>query len=155
MYASINQAQILGNVVREPEVRFTTSGLAVMKLTVATNHSKKVGDAYEDYAVYHNVTLMGNLADKSNGKIQKGSKLFVRGMIKNDSWQDDAGNWKNRSEIITSDFRDISILDGRGGGSGAPSSGGASNSQGAPKQDAPSSDNQSSDNSDFDDDLPF
>ncbi len=110
MFAYINNAQILGNITKDAEVRYTANGYAVLSFTVATNHSKKVDDGYEDYAVFHNITFLGNLAEKAAPYIKKGTMIYVQGMIKNDSWQDDEGNWKNKSEIITSDFRNVRIF---------------------------------------------
>jgi len=119
MFAYINNAQILGNVTKDAELRYTAGGFAVLNFTVATNHSKKTDDGYEDYAIYHNVTFLGNLAEKAAPRIKKGVMIYVQGMIKNDSWQDDQGNWKNRSEITTSDFRNVRILDRQGGAANA------------------------------------
>lgn len=103
MAFSINRVEILGNVAREPEMRYTPNGNAVCSFSVATNHSIKQGNEYKDIPTFHNVVVWGKKAEWVAQNIHKGDKLYVEGRLDNRSWQDQQGNKKYKTEIVANE----------------------------------------------------
>jgi len=97
---SINLAIITGNVTRDPELRYTPSGSAVCSFGVATNHSVKKGDAWEDRPTFHNVVVWGKIAEYLTNTLKKGMKVSITGRIENRSYDAKDGTKKNISEIV-------------------------------------------------------
>lgn len=93
--ASLNKAQIIGNLTRDPELKTTNSGSQLVNLAVATNYKTKESEKVE----YHNVTLWGKLADVANNYLSKGSKVFIEGRIETQSWESE-GKKMYRTHII-------------------------------------------------------
>lgn len=100
MAFSINLAVITGNVTREPELRFTPSGAAVCSFGVATNHSIKKGDQWEDIPTFHNIVVWGKQAEYLTTVIHKGTKVSITGRIDNRQYDAKDGTKKYISEIV-------------------------------------------------------
>lgn len=101
MAFSINHVTLLGNVTKDLELKYTPSQTAVVRLSVATNFSKKQQDgSYKDFPTFHNVVVFGKIAEFLAKSIGKGSKLYVDGRIDNRSYQANDGTTKYVSEII-------------------------------------------------------
>ncbi len=97
---NVNLVIIYGNLTRDPELRQTQSGLAVVSLGVATNRVFKNQQGEKDTEVeYHNVTLFGKMAETANQYLKKGSGAFITGRLKTSSWESD-GVKKYKTEII-------------------------------------------------------
>src|ERR1700734_3743121 len=121
MPKSVNKVILLGNVGKDPEVKFLPSGLPVANLTLATSDrfKDKAGE-WQDRTEWHNLTAYQRVAEIIRDYVKKGAKLYVEGRIQTRSWDDQAtGQKKYRTEIIVND---IMLLSGRGaedgGGSG-------------------------------------
>ncbi len=118
MPKSVNKVILLGNVGKDPEVKFLPSGLPVANLTLATSDrfKDKAGE-WQDRTEWHNLTAYQRVAEIIRDYVKKGSKLYVEGRIQTRSWDDQAsGQKKYRTEIIVND---IVLLSGRGEGEAA------------------------------------
>ena len=100
MAFSINMAIITGNVTRDPELRYTPSGSAVCSFGVATNHSIKKGDQWENVPTFHNVVVWGKQAEYISNNVKKGTKVSLTGRIDNRQYDAKDGTKKYISEII-------------------------------------------------------
>ncbi len=111
MARSFNQAIIMGNLTRDPELRTTPGGQSVASFAVATNRSWQDASGEKKEAVdFHEVVAWGKLGELANQYLSKGRKVLVVGRLQNNSWEKD-GVKRTRTEIIASD---ISFLDSRG-----------------------------------------
>lgn len=117
MAFSLNRAQLIGNVTRDPEVRQTPNGQTVASFSVATNSSwtDKMGQKQEK-AEFHNIVVWGKLAEICQQYVKKGRKIYVEGRMQTRDWEGEDGVKRYRSEIVTENF----ILLDR---AGAPESG--------------------------------
>ncbi|MBP9818142.1 single-stranded DNA-binding protein [Candidatus Shapirobacteria bacterium] len=97
---SINLAVITGNVTRDPELRYTPSGSAVCSFGVATNHSVKKGDQWEDHPTFHNIVVWGKQAEYISNNVKKGTKVSITGRIDNRQYDAKDGTKKYISEIV-------------------------------------------------------
>ena len=147
MARGVNQVILVGNLGRDPEVRYMPSGNAVANVTLATTESwkdKQTGEKQER-TEWHNVVFYSRLAEIAGEYLKKGSQVYVEGSLRTRKWQDKSGNDRYTTEIIASDMQ---MLGGRGGSTGyaasdaAPPMAEQSASTGAAEQD-------------FDDDIPF
>jgi len=115
MARSFNQAIIMGNLTRDPELRTTPTGQQVASFAVATNRSwQDASGERREVADFHEIVAWGKLAELAAQYLSKGRKVMVVGRIQNQTWEKD-GVKRNRTEIVASD---ISFLDSRGGGEG-------------------------------------
>jgi single-strand DNA-binding protein len=111
---SINLAVITGNVTRDPELRYTPSGSAVCSFGVATNHSIKKGDQWEDIPTFHNIVVWGKQAEYLTNVIKKGTKVSITGRIDNRQYDAKDGTKKYISEIVADTV--IPFTDRKAGG---------------------------------------
>lgn len=81
MAFSVNKVTLLGNVARDPELRYTPNGTAVATMSIATNRSIKKGDQWEDVASFHRVTVWGKLAEYVGKSLIKGDKVYGEGRL--------------------------------------------------------------------------
>jgi single-strand DNA-binding protein len=124
---SLNKVQLIGNLGKDPEVKYTPSGTAVAKITLATNERFKDKEGqWQDRTEWHNVVLWARLAEIAGEYLKKGGKVYVEGRLQTRSWDDKTTNQKKyMTEVVASD---IILLSGRGeGGEG----GGGGYSRGA------------------------
>ena len=115
MAKSVNKVILLGNVGKEPEVKFLPSGQAVANFSIATSerYKDKSGE-WQDRTEWHNLTAYGKTAEIIRDYVKKGHKLYVEGRLTTRSWDDKETNKKvYRTEIIVGD---LSLLSGRGDG---------------------------------------
>lgn len=151
MARGINKVILIGNLGKDPEVRYMPSGSAVANTSLATTESwrdRQSGERQER-TEWHNIVFYGRLAEIVGEYLRKGSKLYVEGSIRTRKWQDKSGNDRYTTEIIAAE---IAMLDGRGEGGGA-GMGGAGSRQGAPPEQPRRAEPEEP--ADFDDDIPF
>lgn len=96
--ANLNKVMIIGNVTRDPEVKYTPKGSAVTDLGIAVNRSYKVGDERKEEVTYVDVTLWGRLAEIAGEYCRKGKPVYIEGRLQLDSWEDKATGQK-RSKL--------------------------------------------------------
>ena len=118
MAKSVNKVILIGNLGKDPEVKYTPSGTPVAKFTLATNerYKDKSGE-WQDRTEWHNVVAWQRLAEIVGEYLKKGSKAYVEGRLQTSSWEDkQSGEKKYRTEVIA---QDLVLLSGRGEGEGA------------------------------------
>ena len=125
MAKSVNKVIILGNLTRDPEVRYTPQGTAVAKIGVATNERFKDKEGqWQDRPEYHNIVAWQRLAEIAGEYLKKGSKVYIEGRLQTSSWEDQkTGEKKYKTEIVAND---LVLLSGRGEGGGGGEEGGGS-----------------------------
>ena len=110
MAKSFNQAIIMGNLTRDPELRSTTGGQQVGSFAVATNRTWNNAAGERQEAVeYHEIVAWGKLGELASQYLTKGRKVLIVGRLQTQSWEKD-GVKRQRTEIVASD---INFLDGR------------------------------------------
>jgi single-strand DNA-binding protein len=119
---SLNRVQLIGNLGKDPEVKYTPSGTPVAKLTIATNERyKDKNGQWQDRTEWHNVVLWQRLAEIAGEYLKKGGKVYVEGRLQTRSWDDKQTNQKKyMTEIVAND---LILLGGRGEGTGEGSGG--------------------------------
>ena len=149
MARGINKVILIGNLGRDPEVRYMPSGSAVTNVTIATTDSwkdKQSGDKQER-TEWHNVVFFNRLAEIAGEYLKKGSKVYVEGSLRTRKWQDkNTGADRYTTEIVANEMQ---MLDSKGGGSAAynQDTSSATNMDARPQM-ATTLD-------EFDDDIPF
>jgi len=133
---SLNRAQIVGNVTRDPEMRYTPNGQAVCSFGVATNRRWRDKDGNtQEQTEFHNVVAWRKLAELMSQLVHKGSKIYIEGRMQTRSWEGQDGGKRNRTEIVMEDF----ILLTPKGASSADTSAGEIPSSEVKIEEAPSS----------------
>lgn len=152
--ASVNKAILVGNLGKDPEIRYMPSGEAVASATLATTDKwKDKSGEKQEKTEWHNLTFFGRQAEIAGEYLKKGSQIYVEGRISTEKWQDKEGKDRYTTKIIV---QQMQMLGGKSSGGSfevvenkpaAAASGGA-----APAKAAPAA-KGSFDN--FDDDIPF
>ena len=119
MAKSVNKVILVGNLGKDPEVKYTPSGVPVAKFSLATNerYKDKAGE-WQDRTEWHNIVAWQRLAEIVGEYVKKGSKIYIEGRLQTSSWEDkQSGEKKYRTEVVASD---LVLLGGRGesGGGG-------------------------------------
>lgn len=98
---SLNRAQIVGNLTRDPEMRYTPNGQAVTSFSVATNRRWRDKDGNnQEQTEFHNIVAWAKLAEIANQYLKKGNKVYVEGRLQTRSWEGQDGAKRNRTEIV-------------------------------------------------------
>ena len=120
---NLNRAQILGNLTKDPEMRYTPNGQAVANFSVATNRKWKNNDGTDGEATdYHEIVVWGKQAENVVPMLKKGQPAFIEGRLQTRSWDDKATNTKKyRTEVIVENFQFGPSSSGQGGGTYTPS----------------------------------
>ena len=116
MAKSVNKVILVGNLGKDPEVKYTPQGTAVAKVTVATSSSykDKTSGEWQETTEWHNVVLWQRLAEIAGEYLKKGSKVYIEGRLQTRSWDDkETGQKKYMTEIWVND---LVLLGGRGAG---------------------------------------
>ena len=114
---SLNRVQLICNLGKDPEVKYTPQGTPVAKLTIATNERYKDKEGqWQDRTEWHNVVLWQRLAEIAGEYLKKGGKVYIEGRLQTRSWDDkQTGQKKYMTEVVGSD---LILLGGRGEGAG-------------------------------------
>jgi single-strand DNA-binding protein len=119
---SVNKVILIGNLGKDPEVKYTQGGMPVAKFTMATNDRFKDKEGqWQDRTEWHNITAFQRLAEIVGEYLKKGGKCYIEGSLRTSSWDDkETGQKKYKTEIIAND---LVLLSGRGEGTGDDSGG--------------------------------
>jgi len=114
--ASINKVILIGNLGRDPELRYTQSGQAVANFSLATTDrfSNREGDRQER-TEWHRVTVWGKTAENCAQYLNKGRSVYVEGRLQTREWEDKEGQKRRTTEVIA---QTVQFLGGRGQGAG-------------------------------------
>ena len=165
--ASVNKVIIVGNLGRDPEIRYAPSGAAICNVTIATSRQwkdKTSGERQEE-TEWHRVVFYDRLAEIAGEYLKKGRPVYVEGRLKTRKWTDKDGVEKYTTEIIA---QEMQLLGGREGGGGGGGDYGGGDDMGsapprrapaprpqAPAPRAPAPQKSSTGFDDMDDDIPF
>jgi single-strand DNA-binding protein len=143
--ASVNKVILIGNLGRDPEVRYTPSGSAVCNVTLATTRnwkSKESGEKVEE-TEWHRIVFYDRLAEIAGEYLKKGRSIYVEGRLKTRKWTDKDGAEKYTTEVIAQEMNMLGSREGMSGGGGAEDEGGGgggySERSAAPQRAAPAS----------------
>lgn len=131
MAGSVNKVILVGNLGRDPEVRYSQDGAKIVNLSVATSESWKDKNSGErrEKTEWHRVVIFNDrLADVAERFLRKGSKVYLEGALQTRKWTDQNGQDKYTTEVVLQRYRgELTMLDGRGegGGGGGDYGGGA------------------------------
>ena len=112
--ASYNRVILVGNLTRDPELRYIPSGTAVSDIGLAVNDRVKRGDQWVDEATFVDITLWGRTAEIANEYLSKGSSVLIEGRLKLDRWEKE-GQKHSKLKVIG---ERLQMLGGRGEGGG-------------------------------------
>lgn len=156
--ASVNKVILVGNLGRDPEMRYMPSGDALASFSVATTDNwKDKNGQKQERTEWHRISMFGKLAEIAGEYLKKGSSVYIEGRLQTRKWQDKDGNERQTTEIVADRMQ---MLGGRSG-SGSYD---AMDDDSAPRQSAPSPSNAAPRQApakpagnfdDFEDDIPF
>ncbi len=102
---NLNKVMLIGNLTRNPEVRYTPQGNAVASFVIATNREWKVDGETKQVADFHNVVAWNKLAEICGQLLKKGIKVYVEGRLQTRNWEDAAtGSKKYKTEVVVDDM---------------------------------------------------
>ncbi len=160
--ASVNKVILIGNLGKDPEVRYTPNGSAIATVTLATSRqwkNKESGERQEE-TEWHRVVFFDRLAEIAGEYLKKGKSIYVEGRLKTRKWQDKEGQDRYTTEIVANEMTMLGSKDGGGGagddaGAGqAPARREASAPAPRPAPSKPAA-KSSTGFDDMDDDIPF
>lgn len=146
MPKSVNKVILVGNVGKDPEVRYSQSGTPVANFSLATNERfKGRNDEWQERTEWHSIVAWQRLAEIVGEYVSKGSKIYVEGKIQTSSWEDrQSGERKYRTEIVA---RELLLLGPRENGGG--------DHQSPTSDDHEDQRSQTSSSESVDEDIPF
>lgn len=101
---SWNKAELIGNLTRDPELRYTPSGAAVCTFSIATNRSYVTDGERKEEVDFHRIVAWNKLAELCSQLLKKGTRVFVSGRLQNRSWEGQDGQQRQITEIVIDDM---------------------------------------------------
>lgn len=164
--ASVNKVILIGNLGRDPEMRYMPSGDAIANFSIATTESwKDKSGEKQEKTEWHRISMFGRLAEIAGEYLKKGSSVYIEGRLQTRKWQNKEGQDQYTTEVVANEMK---MLGGRSGGNTfevvdrEPSSSGASRPARSSERPTPSSEGgaakpapKKDDFDDFGDDIPF
>lgn len=124
MAASYNRVILLGNLTRDPDIRYTPSGTAVTDLGLAVNDRRKNSEGqWVDETTYVDVTLWGRTAEVAGEYLTKGAPVLIEGRLKLDSWETGDGQKRNKLRVVCDRMQMVGSRGGPGAGGGGAGGG--------------------------------
>ncbi len=158
--ASVNKVILIGNLGKDPDVRYLPSGEAVTNITLATTDTwkdKNSGDKKEA-TEWHRVVFFRKLAEIAGQYLKKGSQVYIEGSLKTRKWQDKDGQDRYTTEIVADEMKMLGSRQGSGEAGDAPPRERAPQSSGVASRPQAASQSAGSGGGglgDFEDDIPF
>jgi single-strand DNA-binding protein len=128
MARGVNKVILLGNLGKDPEVKYTQSGMAVARFSLATTERAKDKEGnWQDKTEWHNLVAFGRTAEVAGEYLKKGRTVYIEGALRSSSWDDkETGQKKYKTEVIVNDL----VMVGGGQREGAEGGGGYSGGRG-------------------------
>ena len=119
---SFNKVILLGNLTRDPEVRYTPNGIAVASFAIAVNRKYKQGDETKEEVSYIDIVVFGKQAESCGQYINKGDSVLIDGRLQQRRWETEEGQKRNKLEVVAQsvNFMPKRSLGGKGGGDSHP-----------------------------------
>jgi single-strand DNA-binding protein len=142
--AGLNRVTIIGNLGKDPEVRYTQSGTAVCNMRMGVTERRKEGETWQDHTEWFTVICFGKTAENAGRFLKKGRQVFVEGRLQTRQWQDKENQTRYTTEVVANQILFLGGKDagmesgGFSAGSGSGASSGASSSPGAFASGSPS-----------------
>ncbi|HEX8763953.1 MAG TPA: single-stranded DNA-binding protein [Candidatus Acidoferrum sp.] len=123
MARGVNKVILLGNLGKDPEVKYTQSGMAIARFSLATTERAKDKDGnWQDKTEWHNLVAFGRTAEVAGEYLKKGRTIYIEGALRTSSWDDkESGQKKYKTEVIVNDL--VMVGGQRDGGEGGGYSG--------------------------------
>ena len=154
MAGSVNKVILVGNLGRDPEVRYSQDGKKIVNISVATSESwndRNSGERREKTEWHRVVIFNDRLGEVAEKYLNKGSKVYLEGQLQTRKWSGNDGQERYSTEVVLNRFRgELTMLDSRGGGSDTQDFG-----SGGPEQDHTKNVSDSKIGDDLDDEIPF
>jgi single-strand DNA-binding protein len=152
MAVSLNKVLLMGNLTRDPEVKYTPKGNAVGDLAIAINDSYKAQDGtIKETVTYVDIEVWGRQAETCKQYLTKGRPVFVEGQLRLDQWESPQGEKKSKLKVRADR---VQFLGSPGGSGGRPAGGSAGAETARPARPAPAASEDAPPPPD-DDDIPF
>ena len=117
--ASVNRVILIGNLGRDPELRYTQTGQAVTNFSIATNEKWKDKEGQpQERTEWHRIIVWGKPAENCAQYLQKGRSVYIEGRLQTRDWEDREGNKRQTTEVVA---QTVQFLGGRGEGGSRPS----------------------------------
>lgn len=123
---SVNKVILIGNLTRDPELRYTPQGHPVCSIGLATNREWTTDNGKSEATEYHNLVAWNKLAELCSQLLVKGSKIYVEGRLQTRDWTDDSGVKKYKTEVVIEDM--VILVNKKSGESNSASDGDGENS---------------------------
>ncbi|GAB4292472.1 MAG: single-stranded DNA-binding protein [Thiohalomonadaceae bacterium] len=162
MARGINKVILIGNLGRDPEVRYTPNGGAIANITIATTDQwkDKQSGQMQDRTEWHRVVMFGRLGEIAGEYLKKGSQVYIEGRLQTRKWQDQSGQDRYTTEIVANEMQMLGSAGGRGASSAdfgqesdAPASAPVRQQAQGGGRSSPAGSSNNFDG--FDDDIPF
>jgi single-strand DNA-binding protein len=98
--ASLNKVMIMGNLTRDPDLRYTAGGSAVCNFSIATNRKFKQGEEWKEETEYHNITVWGKQGENCAQYLRKGRSAFVEGRLQTREYEAKEGGKRKATDVI-------------------------------------------------------
>lgn len=123
--ASVNKVILVGNLGRDPELRYTPGGQPVANFSIATSESwnKKDGSGREERTEWHRIVAWGRTAELCAQYLAKGRTVYIEGRLQTREWENKEGQKQRTTEVVANTVQFIGSGGGAGGGGGAPRGG--------------------------------
>ena len=119
--SNLNKALLMGNLTRDPELRYTPKGTAVADLGIAVNRRVKDGDNWTDETTFVDVTVWGKTAENVQKYLTKGRGVFIEGRLQLDQWEDkETGKKRSKLKVVAENVQ--FLPDGKSKAEGGPTS---------------------------------
>jgi single-strand DNA-binding protein len=100
MSRGVNRVTLLGNVGKNPEIRYTQSGTAVANFSLAVGERRKVGNEWKDHTEWFSIVAWSKLAETCSNYLSKGKQVYIEGRLQTRKWDDRDGNTRYSTEIV-------------------------------------------------------
>lgn len=123
--AGLNKVTLIGNLGKDPEVRYTQGGTAITTLRIGVTERRKEADTWKDHTEWFSIVCFGKTAENAGKFLKKGRQIFVEGRLQTRQWQDKEGQTRYTTEVIAAQLlflgsnRDSADTGFSGGGYGA------------------------------------
>ena len=134
MATTYNKIIVVGHLSREPELRYTPTGMAVTTFAVATNHRYKTGDAVQEETCFLDVVVFGRQAETVSEYLHKGNQALVDGRLRHHTWETPDGQKRSKHEIVA---ERVQFLGTRAPGAQAPLTSGETDEEAPDEEDIP------------------
>jgi single-strand DNA-binding protein len=103
-----NKAILIGNLTRDPEVRYSPQGTTVCNFGIASNRKYKSGEEMKEDVLFINIVVFGKQADSCSQYLNKGSQVLVEGRLQQSNWETDGGEKRSKIEVVGENIKFLS-----------------------------------------------